>query len=207
MMLQVFECRVCLALDDESAIWSALQKAFPAIEWSESDSSWDKIRVTGKGKDWTVRIYRYESPGPFLLTITLARGGEAECAALRAQMLSVLGGVIWKPLEPQPVELVRPGGQFPEAYRFESDLDIREIKRVLDDAAFWYWDPQRDAEHGLRLVAFGRVVLTGSKPEFSVAVGHWDALPRCSLTCDQVHEAVQNTILPAFGARNVRTAE
>src|SRR5438105_3424055 len=144
---QVFQCRVCLPTDSETAILGALEEAFPSMQWAEGDSSWDKVRVWGEDRDRKIRIYRYESPGPFLLTITLNSGGEAESLALRSEVLAALGGVVWKPLEPQPVELVRPGGRFPDAYTFECHLNMWQIKRVLDDAEFWYWAPQRDAVH------------------------------------------------------------
>src|SRR5215470_17118632 len=100
MSEQVFECRVCLPLDDESEISRTLARAFPVMTWVEGDSSWDKVRVIGQSAERTIRIYRYESPGPFLLTITLASGGEDEWAALRSEVLSALAGRVWKPLEP-----------------------------------------------------------------------------------------------------------
>ena len=43
-------------------------------------------------------------------------------------------------------------------------------------------------------------------PVFTVEVGRWENLRGCRLSCDQVHEAVQNTILPAIGARHLRPA-
>src|SRR5262245_10071499 len=66
---QTFECRICLPSDDDSAIRFALQKAFPSMHWEEGDCVWDKVHVWGQGPDATIRVYRYESPGPFDLTI------------------------------------------------------------------------------------------------------------------------------------------
>jgi hypothetical protein len=37
-------------------------------------------------------------------------------------------------------------------------------------------------------------------------VGHWQEEPHRTPTCDQAHETVQTTILPALGARNVRAS-
>jgi len=66
------------------------------MQWEEGDSYWDKIRVWGEGPDAEIRIYRYESPGPFALTITIKaeEGADAETAylSLRDKVLHALSG-------------------------------------------------------------------------------------------------------------------
>src|SRR5438876_478421 len=150
---QVFTCRVCLPTDSESSIRMALEKAFPAMQWDEGDSFWDKVRVWGKDADRSIQIYRYESPGPFSLTITFMRqsssNAEIEWVTFRGAVLAALHGTLWKPLEPQPVVLVRQDGRFPAAYEFDCDLEMPQIQRVFEDADFWYWEPRQDAARGL----------------------------------------------------------
>ena len=79
--------------DDESYIQRLLSKALPAFEWEEGDSSWDKVRVWGASGDVRVWIYRYESPGPFRLTVRLPAsvGTEQKYRELRDQLLASLG--------------------------------------------------------------------------------------------------------------------
>src|ERR1700683_4993515 len=48
LLCRAFRCRICIPREDESAIRTGLQKALPALRWSEGDSSWDKIRVWGE---------------------------------------------------------------------------------------------------------------------------------------------------------------
>ena len=221
-MERKFECRICISDSSESAISLALEKALPAMQWEEGDSVWDKIRVWGKGPDATVRIYRYESPGPFNLTIILEtpEGTDAEEAylALRGRVLRALNATVWKPLEPQPVSLIKPEGRFPDAYEFDCDLDLWKIKGILDDADFWYWEALKQQPLGLYLegripfriagqFTWGlkeRIRIAGDKPSYTIEVVHWQDEASRVPTCDQVHETIQNTILPAIWARNVR---
>lgn len=199
-----------------------LQKALPSLQWGEGDSSWDKVRVWGQSPAATVRVYRYESPGPFRLTIRLAPEAadvEEEYRAIRDKVLLALDAKVWKPLEPQPVSLVKPNGRFPAAYEFESGLSLDQIVKLLTDSQLWYWEVRRDSS-GTYIegrIPFGiagnvqwnskeRVRLVGDLGGYTMEVGHWqDAADRVP-TCDQVHETVQTTILPALGARNVRAA-
>jgi hypothetical protein len=89
-----FRCQICIPLDDEHDIFNRLRNALPALRWGEGDSSWDKIRVWGEATDVTVRVYRYESPGPFDLTIRIRKpggdGAESEYHALREKVLVAL---------------------------------------------------------------------------------------------------------------------
>jgi hypothetical protein len=232
MPAQEFKCRICLAESDESPIRHALEKALPSMQWHGGDSSWDKVRVWGEGPDANIRIYRYEGPGPFELTITLKtlEGTDARQAyvALRQEVVLALHGQVWIPLEPQPVSLIRTADGFPGAYEFESDLDLMSIKITLDAATFshpalsaaWHWEwgwPQEAplAKHLEGRVPFrtgGKVKwnrnarIVGDKPSYRIEVGHWDDEADCVPTCGQIHETIQNTILPAIGARNVRAA-
>jgi hypothetical protein len=222
MQEQVFKCRICLPTEDESNIRHALEKALPSMRWHEGDSSWDKVRVWGEGPDATVRIYRYEGPGPFDLTVTLKtpEGTDAEqaCLALRDRVVLALRGKVWKPLAPQPISLIKAQDRFPAAYEFECELEILHIKWFLEDADFWSWQAREEAPFGMVLegrVPFRlggkfnwrykeRLRVTGGKPSYRIEVGHWDDEAGRVPTCDQVHETVQNTILPAIGARSVR---
>lgn len=210
MKKREFKCRVCLAASSESAIRLALEKALPSMQWEEGDSSWDKIRVWGEGPDATIGVYRYEGPGPFNLTIILKapEGTDAEKAylAMRDRVLLALNGRVWKPLEPQPVSLIKLQGRFPAAYEFECDLEIWAIKKTLDDADFWPWEARQEEPLGLYLEGPGRIRIVGAKPSYRIEVGNWQDEPDRIPSCDQVHETVQNTILPAIGARNVRGA-
>ncbi len=99
MKEQEFRCRICIPIDDEHDIFTRLQKALPALRWSEGDSSWDKIRVWGETTDVMVRVYRYESPGPFDLTIRIRTpegdGAESEYHALRDKVLGALDASVW----------------------------------------------------------------------------------------------------------------
>jgi hypothetical protein len=216
-----FECLICTSQEDESAIRIRLEKALPSLRWGEGDSSWDKVRVVGHSAVATVSVYRYESPGPFRLTISLqtpeASGVEEEYRALRDKVLLALDAKVWKPLEPQPVSLVMRNGRFPAAYEFECDLSLAEIADLLTDSRLWSWELHRDSsgtyiEGRIPFRIAGkfqwnckeRLRLTGDPPRYKMEVGHWqDAQDRVPL-CDQVHETVQTTILPALGARNVR---
>jgi hypothetical protein len=207
---QTIECRICLATSSESRIRRALEKALPSMQWEEGDSSWDKIRVWGEGPDATIGVYRYEGPGPFNLRITLnaPKGADAEKAylAMRDRVLLALNGRVWKPLEPQPVSLIKLQGRFPAAYEFECNLDIWAIKRTLDDADFWSWETRQEEPLGLYLDG-GVARIVGDKPSYRIEVGNWQDEPDRIPSCDQVHETVQNSILPAIGARNVRGAK
>jgi hypothetical protein len=196
------------------------------MQWDEGDSSWDKVRVSGKSPRSTVTIYRYESPGPFQLTIAFQKQDEEEdlehaYRELRDQVLDALEGRIWKPLQPQMVTLIKLKGGFPSSYEFECDRTMAEIKGALADAEFWYWETVRRQPQGFCLegrIPFnraGRAIwndkrrlrIIGENPNFSIEVGHWEDEPQCVPSCDQIHEIVQNTLLPAIGARNVRAAD
>jgi hypothetical protein len=89
-----FECRISIRLEDEDDICRKLHKALPALKWQAGDSSWDKIRVWGQTADVFVRVYRYEEPGPFSLTVRLRRpegsSAESEYHALRDTVLLAL---------------------------------------------------------------------------------------------------------------------
>ena len=195
-------CRICIPVQDESAIRDALAKAIPALQWEEGDSSYDKIRVWGASGGVTVRIYRYESPGPFQLTVAAA--SPAVSLALHDQVLEALHATVWKPLEPRSVALVKPGGRFPSAYRFVSDLELSAIKRLFDDAGFWSWETRQSPQLGVYLegrtpVRTRSVRIRGAMPDYTIEVGEWPG-------SEHIHEAVQTTLLPAIGARDVRAA-
>jgi hypothetical protein len=203
-------------------IATRLQEALPLFHWREGDSSWDKVRVWGHSLAATVKVYRYESPGPFKLTISLAPEAadvEEEYRTVRDKVLVALDAKVWKPLEPQPVALVKPNGLFPAAYEFECDLGFDQIVKLLTDSRLWNWDVQRDSsvtyiEGRIPFRIAGkfqwnckeRLRLTGDLGGYRMEVGHWQDAPDRVPTCDQVHETVQTTILPALGARNVRAA-
>jgi hypothetical protein len=93
-----FKCQICTELDDEFEIMKQLMKALPALRWDEGDSSWDKVRVWGEGADAWVRVYRYESPGSFDLTVRLPIEGaiaiEARYEAIREKVLAALQATV-----------------------------------------------------------------------------------------------------------------
>ncbi len=102
-----FECKICGFVESESFIRRSLEKAFPSLLWEEGDSSWDKIRVWGesqKGKIAFIRVYRYEAPGAFELTIILRtpddRSGGQLYHAVRRRVLRALDARLWRPLKP-----------------------------------------------------------------------------------------------------------
>jgi len=217
-----FDCLICTSHDDESVIMTRLQEALPSLQWGEGDSSWDKVRVWGHSPAATVKVYRYESPGPFKLTISLAPKAadvEEEYRAVRDKVLVALDAKVWKALEPQPVCLVKSNGQFPAAYEFECDLGFDQIVKLLTDSQLWYWEIRRDSsgryiEGRIPFGAGGqvqwnfkeRVRLAGDVGGYKMDVGKWQDPADRVPTCEQVHETVQTTILPALGARNVRAA-
>jgi hypothetical protein len=139
---------------------------------------------------------------------------------LRDQVLDALEGRIWKPLQPQKVNLIKLEGRFPSSYEFECDRTLAEIKTTLDDADFWYWEIFKRQPQGFYvegripftrsgqpiLNAKERLRIVGEKPTFSIEAGHWEDERGRAPSCDEVHEILQNTILPAIGARNVRAA-
>jgi len=220
-----FECRICIPHEDESAIRTSLQQALPSLRWEEGDSSWDKVRVWGESPDERISVYRYESPGPFRLLIRLQTRHEAdveeEYRAVLDKVLVALDAKVWKPLQPQPVSLIKPNGRFPAAYEFECDLGIAQIEKLLADSELWYWEVRgshSSVTHIEGRIPFRiggkvqwnckeRVRLIGDRPCYKMEVGHWPEEPDRMPTCDQAHEIVQTTILPALGARNVRAAE
>jgi hypothetical protein len=191
--------RICIPAREESAVRDALAQALPELQWEEGDSSYDKIRVWGAARDVAIRLYRYESPGPFQLTVTAA--SPSESLALRDRVLEALHATLWKPLEPQPVALIKPEGRFPSAYHFASDLELSEIKRVLDDAEFWSWETRQSPRLGVYLegrtpVRTRSVRIRGAKPAYTIEVGEWPG-------SEHIHEAVQTTLLPALSARHI----
>ena len=99
MKEQEFKCRLCIPLEDEHDILTRLGSALPMLRWSEGDSSWDKIRVWGETADVMVRVYRYESSGPFDLTIRIqitgGAGADEEYHALRDKVLAALNASVW----------------------------------------------------------------------------------------------------------------
>lgn len=182
--------------------------------------------MSGKSPGATVTIYRYESPGPFQLTIGFQQYAEEEDLAdayreLRDRVLKALEGRMWEPPPPQAVRLIRLKGRFPSSYYFDCDRTIAEIKGMLDDAGFWYWETVRRQPQGLCLegrIPFrraGRVIwsarerirISGEEQRYVIEVRHWEDEPQRIPSCDQIHELVQNTVLPAIGARNVRAAD
>jgi hypothetical protein len=82
-------------LDDEGKIRDALERKLPELVWEDGDSYWDKVRVWGTGEGVKVRVYRYESPGPFALTVTVEADGAGEAdrklAAMRNAVAAALG--------------------------------------------------------------------------------------------------------------------
>lgn len=83
-----FEYRVSSNISSESLIRRALERAFPEMAWEEGDSAWDKIRVSARNRQFAIRVYRYEEPGPFELTITLygqPNGDKAELMQARVR--------------------------------------------------------------------------------------------------------------------------
>jgi hypothetical protein len=91
-----FLCLIDLYSPSESGIRMALERTLPSLRWEEGDSSWDKIRVWGTGPGIMIRVYRYEEPGPFDLTITIKGPQNEETRetylALRDKVLQALGG-------------------------------------------------------------------------------------------------------------------
>ncbi len=89
-------CSILLEIASESALRAHLARAMPDLSWEESDSSWDKVRVTGTSANAWVQIYRYEEPGPFTLTIRVHLDGAGAAAAavetLRARVLAATVG-------------------------------------------------------------------------------------------------------------------
>jgi hypothetical protein len=220
-----FKCRICIPDPDESAIRAKLQQALPSFQWQEGDSSWDKIRVWTESPIAVISIYRYESPGPFELSIRMPTpdGAESEeqSRVVRDKLLAALGAKIWKPLEPQPVSLIKTNGRFPATYEFDCGLSLAQVETLLTDSTFWYWERRMHNSSEVCLegrIPFHssgkalwncseRVRLSGGPPSYKVAVGHWLNPAGRTPTCDQVHEIVQSTILPALGARNLRASE
>lgn len=217
-----FECRICIPASSESAIRRALEKALPSMQWEEGDSSWDKIKVWGEGRDAQIGVSRYEGPGPFNLRIFIraleGAGAEKAYLALRDTVLRALKGRVWKPLTPQRVTLVKLEGRFPAAYEFECDLGMAEIKGTFDDADFGHWEALEKEPHGFHLEGWlpfrlagragsGVVRITGKQPCYRIEVVPWQVEPDRAPACDQLHETVQNTLLPAIGARHVRAAD
>jgi hypothetical protein len=102
---QTFVLEICSLLDDEWNMRRALEKKLPSLKWEEGDSSWGKVRVWGKNAQFHVRIYRYEPPGTFRLTIAIGQGVENVEQAykdLRDAVLQALDGSICEAPEPQP---------------------------------------------------------------------------------------------------------
>ena len=207
------------------------------MRWEEGDSSWDKINVSGDGRDALIVVHRYEEPGPFTLSITIKNrpGASAKKAylVLRDKVLRALRGRVWEPLKSQAVSLVKPYGRFPPAYEFECDFGIELIKSTFEEADFGYWEARRTEALGLYLEGWipfrlaekaGRkskqrtvqgvwlpeydyVWIFGDSPSYRIEVGRRENEPDRSPGCDQLHETVQNTLLPAIKARNVRAAD
>jgi hypothetical protein len=212
--------RICSPFTDESEIRRALDKKLPIFRWNEGDSSWDKVHVWGENPEATISIYRYESPGPFDLKIAAQNEAPYTCDRLLNLILEALQASEWKPLQPQPVTLITVLDGFPESYLFDCDRSLKEIKKALDDADFWYWElfqnPARvlHIEGRIPFLAAGRIIanskervrISGDKPTYTVEVGRWSDEAARLPTCDEVHETVQNTILSAIGAHNVRPA-
>ena len=216
MTVQEFECKICGLIESESAIRSSLEKTFPSLRWEEGDSSWDKIRVWGEGQKGDIdfiRIYRYESPGAFDLTVRLrvADGvdGEQEYLKIRQRLLDALGAHLWKPLKPQPVTLIKPDGRFPDAYEFESDLGIRDIEALLNDSEYGTWGTVfiNRLSSETCLEGYYGVRIFGTRGNFRIEVGKRPSPDHSSIPWENVNEAVQNTILPAIGARRIRPAK
>jgi hypothetical protein len=97
---QEFRSQISLDLG-ESTICRLLAGEFPSLHWEEGDSSWDKFRVWGissEGEIALIRVYRYESPGPFDLTVRLRLpdGSNAVAAhnAIRGRVLKVLDATL-----------------------------------------------------------------------------------------------------------------
>ncbi len=180
------------------------------MQWEEGDSSWDKVKVFGEGPEAMIAVTRYEGPGPFNLRIVLkapkGAGAKKACPALRDRVLRALKGRVWQPLKPQRVSLIKAQGRFPAAYEFECDLGIGDIRGVFDDADFWYWEARQTEPLGFHLEAHNGVRIIGEQPSYRIEVGNWPDEPG-RVRCDQVHKTVQNTILPAIGARNLRAAK
>src|SRR5262249_21132821 len=93
-----FKCYIRMPHDDEAVIRQALELALPSFRWGEGDSSWDKVRVLGQQPGASIYVYRYESPGPFELTIRLEvpEGEDAEQAmmVLRDAVIRAVGGTL-----------------------------------------------------------------------------------------------------------------
>jgi hypothetical protein len=89
-----FRCQILMDWDSESDILAGLKEAFPDLQWQEGDSSWDKVRVWGESGDAHIRVYRYESPGPFDLTIRIPGADDDQFVAMRDKVLATLGATV-----------------------------------------------------------------------------------------------------------------
>src|SRR5262249_23814721 len=95
-----FECLIDIPLDEESHIYYTLVEKLPSMQWEEGDSSWDKVRVWATGGRTRIRIFRYEGPGPFRLTITFQQpepNVDQAYLALRDRLLEALDATLWQP--------------------------------------------------------------------------------------------------------------
>ena len=199
--------RSAASIESEDAVLLALGGAFPTLSWQASDSSWDKVAVGGESASLAVAVMRRESPGPFRLTVVLKGADHAAGAelAVRDAALGALDARLWTPLEPQRVALVKDEGRFPPLYELECNLELHEIKRILDDAELGSWELYEKPRgcFFLRgtLPPYGRpqraVRIRGTKPRYRLEVDGRAAN-------DDLHELIQTTLLPGIGARNLR---
>ncbi len=97
---------------------------------------------------------------------------------------------------------------FPGAYEFESDLSLDEMLDGLVAAGPWQWEARDSDTYGDYVQARPgngstriRIIKNGSG--FLLDVGHLDRHP---IPRVEVERVIQEEVLPAIGARNVRPA-
>lgn len=96
-------------------------------------------------------------------------------------------------------------------YVFSCERDLKGILAVLNATGPWTWSLRDSDEHGAYLLAhpddsYTKVRLVGEgPPEYQLVMTYDPSGGSSPLSLEQVHDAILDRLLPAIGARSVRS--
>jgi len=197
---------------------SLLEEALPQWLWVEKSPTL-QIFVRGEGPECMITLSQEsdpegdEDPGPWELSVHLRSDVRDDKSAdmiggIRDRVSAVVGG-FWIPTRIEPCSFVKVNNSFPSAYDFESEYGVDEMNERLTALRLWRWKTASENQSALAIRGIAALRMAGDEfASFTVVIlsllpiHHFRLIAGSAV--DYVHTRIQDTILPALGARNLR---